>query len=297
MAMSPTAQSQKVTSTDAMLLLMTTIWAVNFSVTKYATAAFEPRAFAGLRVGLAAVVLVVVALLARAPLPPMRDLLTLLAIGVIGHGVYQLLFIEGLARTRAGNAALIVAASPAFIAAASRWRGIERVRRRALAGIAFSVLGVAAIVLGSVTSPAGQTSFVGTLLVFTGVLCWTTFTIALHPYMAGTHALTLSAVTIVGGAIPLLAASAPALTRTEWATIPAAIWPAVLYSSVFAMVIAYLFWYRGVRVLGPTRTAVYANVQPIVALIVAWIALGETPTLWQGLGTATIITGVFFTRS
>src|SRR5918999_196115 len=150
--MSPTGQSQKFTSTDAMLLLMTSIWAVNFSVTKYATAAFEPRAFAGLRVGLSALVLVLLALLARAPLPPVRDLFTLLAVGVIGHGVYQLLFIEGMARTRAGNAALIIAATPAFIAAASRWRGIERVRRRSLAGIAFSVIGVAAIVLGSATS-------------------------------------------------------------------------------------------------------------------------------------------------
>jgi drug/metabolite transporter (DMT)-like permease len=295
--MSPTGQSQQFTSTDAMLLLMTSIWAVNFSVTKYASAAFEPRAFAGLRVGLSAFVLVSLALLARAPLPPLRDLLTLLAVGVIGHGVYQLLFIEGLARTRAGNAALIIAATPAFIAAASRWRGIERVRRRSLAGIAFSVVGVAAIVLGSATSRSGQTSVAGTLLVFAGVLCWTAFTISLYPFTAGTHPLTLAAVTIVGGVFPLLVATAPALARTEWSAVPAAVWPAVFYSSVFAMVIAYLFWYRGVRVLGPTRTAVYANVQPIIALVVAWITLGETPTMWQGLGTATIITGVFFTRS
>jgi drug/metabolite transporter (DMT)-like permease len=152
-------------------------------------------------------------------------------------------------------------------------------------------------VLGSATSRFGQTSLFGTLLVFTGVLCWTVFTISLYPFTTAIHPLTLAAVTILGGVIALLVATAPALARTDWSAIPDAIWPAVFYSSVFAMVIAYLFWYRGVRVLGPTRTAVYANVQPIIALIVAWITLGETPTLWQGLGTATIITGVFFTRS
>jgi drug/metabolite transporter (DMT)-like permease len=50
-------------------------------------------------------------------------------------------------------------------------------------------------------------------------------------------------------------------------------------------------------VLGPTRTAVYANLQPIVALLVAWPLLNETPTIFQGLGAATIIAGVFLTRT
>ena len=60
---------------------------------------------------------------------------------------------------------------------------------------------------------------------------------------------------------------------------------------------AYFFWYRGLRVLGPTRTAVYSNLQPIVALLVAWAFLNETPTIFQGVGAATIIAGVFLTRA
>jgi len=40
---------------------------------------------------------------------------------------------------------------------------------------------------------------------------------------------------------------------------------ALFYSSVISMGVAYIFWYRGLRVLGPTRTAVYSNLQPIVA--------------------------------
>jgi drug/metabolite transporter (DMT)-like permease len=51
------------------------------------------------------------------------------------------------------------------------------------------------------------------------------------------------------------------------------------------------------RVLGPTRTAVYANLQPIIALAVAWAFLGEIPTIFQGVGAATIVAGVFLTRA
>ena len=63
-------------------------------------------------------------------------------------------------------------------------------------------------------------------------------------------------------------------------------WGAVGYSGVGAIGLAYLFWYRGVHEIGPTRTAMYSNLQPIVAVLVAWVALGEIPTVAQGLGAA-----------
>jgi drug/metabolite transporter (DMT)-like permease len=102
---------------------------------------------------------------------------------------------------------------------------------------------------------------------------------------------------MVGGAIPLLLASAPSLITTDWAAVRLSGWLALLYASVVSMGIAYLFWYRGLRVLGPTRTAVYSNLQPIIALIVAWVFLNETPTAFQGVGAATIVAGVFLTRT
>jgi drug/metabolite transporter (DMT)-like permease len=276
--------------------MMTTIWAVNFSITKYASSVFEPRAFAGLRVTLAALVLIAVLLVTRAKLPPKADLLKLLGIGVLGHGVYQVLFIEGLSRTRAGNAALIIAATPAVIALAGRYSRIEHLRRRTLVGVVLSFLGVAAIVVGSATSAIGNSSLVGTLLICLCVLIWTVFTLALQPYAVTLNPVVLATATLVGGTIPLLIFSGPALARTAWEAIPSKVWPAIFYSSVMAMVVAYLFWYRGVREIGPTRTALYANIQPIIALIVAWLTLGEVPTVLQWIGAGTIVSGVFASR-
>ena len=83
----------------------------------------------------------------------------------------------------------------------------------------------------------------------------------------------------------------------RWSTLPALGWLAILYSGIFALVIAYLFWYRGVRVIGPTRTAMYSNVQPIIAVIFAWAVLKETPTVWQGIGMACIMSGLLLTRT
>ncbi|HEX9382697.1 MAG TPA: DMT family transporter [Gemmatimonadaceae bacterium] len=283
--------------TDVLLFAMAMIWGVNFVVVKYATHIFNPVAFTGLRVGTAATFLVAFAYARGGFTLSRHDVVRLLFLGVIGNGLYQLFFVHGVARTRAGNASLIVGAAPAFIALVARARGLERVKRMTFAGIALSVIGVALVIAGSATSSNGETTLLGSVLVFLGVLCWTAYTIMLQPYTKRIDVVQLAAVTMVGGAVPLLVASMPALVATDWSSVGTDGWLALLYSSVISMGVAYFFWYRGLRVLGPTRTAVYSNLQPIVALVAAWAFLGEIPTIFQGVGAVTIIAGVFLTRS
>lgn len=283
--------------TDLMLLAMATIWAINFTVVKYAITMISPMAFTGLRVGICAALLIAIALSQRKPLPPTRDILVIVLLGVIGNGLYQLLFIEGVSRTRAGNAALIVAAAPGFIAVASRLRGIERSGKRVLSGIALSIVGVGFVVLGSTTLPERDSTLLGSLLVFSGVLCWTAYTVGLQPFAKRMDPVQLGAIAMVGGVLPLIVTTTPAILRMDWALVTIGGWAAIFYASVLSMVVGYLFWYRGLKVLGPTRTASYSNLQPVIALTVAWIFLKEVPTPWQLVGVATIMSGVVLTRS
>src|SRR5665213_827690 len=266
-------------TTDVLLLLMATIWGVNYSVVKYAGHAFGDLAFTWMRVLFATIVLLVAVLLQRKALPRRSDVLRLLALGVIGNGLYQLLFVFGVGRTRVGSAALILAAAPAFIALLGVARGTDHVSRRGWSGIVLSITGVGVVMLGSTTGGAVQgASMLGVLLVFIGVVCWSFYTVGLQSLTHRVDAVQLSALTMVGGMIPLAFARPQAM------------------SSVISMGIAYLFWYRGIRVLGPTRTSVYGNLQPIVAILTGWVALGEVPTIWQMAGTVAIIGGIFLTR-
>jgi drug/metabolite transporter (DMT)-like permease len=291
-----------VSLTDLMLLGMSAIWGVNFSVVKFGTRALAPLAFNGIRVALAAVALAILAVGVRSRVPiRRRDAFALLGLGVMGNGLYQILFIEGIARTRAGNVALVMAAGPAFVALIGRALGVERVSRRGWAGIALSLAGIALITV-SADAPSraapgvGAATVAGNLLVLAGSLCWSLFTVLLKPYTNRVDTLRVGAFTMAGGAVPLILFALPALAAADWRHVPPAAWGAVLYSGLGALVVAYLFWYRGVRVLGPTRTAMYANVQPVIALLVAWGLLHEVPTLWQWAGTAIIVAGVLMTR-
>jgi len=292
-------------ATDLSLLLMALIWGVNYTSVKYGTGLVAPLAFNGVRVTLAAVSLVVVAQVARAWFgieregwPARRDALALFLLGTLGNGVYQILFVEGIARTRAGDAALLISASPAFIAIIGRLRGSERVSRRGVVGIALSILGMGLVVAGTADTGASRSAtLLGDSLLLISSLCWSLYTVYLQPYTHRIGGIHLSAVTMIGGMVPLLVAAAPSMITTDWGALPLLAWGSVAYSGLFALVIAYLFWYHGVRVLGPTRTAMYSNLQPVFALAVAWLVLGEGITGWEVAGAASIITGLLLTRS
>ncbi len=281
--------------TDAGLVLMALIWGVNFSVVKFGTSLIEPLAYNGLRLVLAAVLLSAIMVAGRSPLPSRATILALLGLGVLGNGVYQYFFIEGIALTRASDAALVVAASPAFIAIIGQLRGVERVTRRGVVGIALSIAGIGLVVFAT-SQGEGQASLAGDLLVLVGSLAWAIYTVLLKPYTESVSGVQLSAFTMIGGAVPMLVVAGPAIARTTWTAVPVAGWAAVLYSAVGALVIAYFFWYRGVRVIGPTRSAMYSNLQPIIAVLVAWMFLGESPTAWQGVGAGCIMAGLLLTR-
>lgn len=282
--------------TELSLVLMALIWGVNFSIVKFGTTLVDPLAYNGLRVMLAAVVLMTIVLLGRTSLPPRRVVLALFSLGVLGNGVYQFLFIEGISRTRASDAALVIAATPAFIAIIGRIQGVERASVRRMIGILLSIAGIALVVLSTTQATDGRSSLLGDFLVLTGSLAWAIYTVLLKPYTHHVPGLQVSAFTMLGGAVPLMFIALPAIVHASWRTVPVIGWGALLYSGIFALVIAYLFWYHGLRVIGPTRTAMFSNVQPIVAVIVAWIMLNETPTVWQGMGTACIMTGLLLTR-
>lgn len=284
--------------TDVMLLGMALLWGINFSVAKIGTRVLDPLAFTGIRVAIAALCLLAIAVSQRQPWPERRVLLTLFCIGLLGNGVYQVFFIEGLARTRAGTAALVLAAGPAFVALIGKIRGVERIQTRGWIGIALQMGGMLCVVAGSAAGVTGEgDTLLGNSLILAGGLCWAFFTVLLQPYTARVHALHLSAITLGAGSVFLLMVGGPAILRADWLAVPARGWFAILYGSFGALVIAYLLWYRGLKVLGPTRTAMYINLQPLIALAVAWMTLHETPTPWQGLGAASIMTGLILART
>jgi drug/metabolite transporter (DMT)-like permease len=281
---------------DVLLFLMALIWAVNYSVLKYGTQIVAPLAYNGARIPVAALFQLVLVRAMRVERITWKDARTLILLGMLGNGLYQLLFIVGVARTRVATTVLILASGPALVAVLGWLRSNERLTRRAWAGIALQLAGVACVVLGTAGSREGTDSLVGGLLVLGGAISWAYFSVLVKPLSERLPALQIGAYTMVGGALVTVTAAVPGFADVPWGALPWGVYGALLYSSVGALVIAYLIWYRGVRTIGPVRTSMYSNLQPVLAMAVAWLVLSEMPSVPQVAGAAAIMGGLVVAR-
>ena len=293
----PSAMRARATLTDGLLVAMALIWGVNASVMKLAVTEMPPLVFNAARLGLASIALVAMALAVRRTRLTRRDVGVLLVLGVLGTGLYQFFMIEGLARTRAGTTALILSSGPAFVALFGRVPGVERITRRGMLGIGLSMVGIAFVALTQPEALTRRETLLGSALVLVGCICWSLFAVLIKPYANRLDGRVLTAITIVGGTLPLSLIALPAVDEVAWDQLSLATWGAIVYAGLASMVIAYLFWNRGVRLLGPTRTAAFGNLQPIFALTAARVMLGEKPGAWQLVGAVGIIAGVLLTRT
>ena len=289
------------TGTDGLLMLMTLIWGVNYIVIKAIFAQLSPLAFNAVRFPVAVAAVAAFAWAAKTRLPPRSALPRLALLGVVGNTCYQWCYIEGMARTRAGNAALIMAAVPVLTGVASHMLGHERLRWRDVWGLSLSTAGLAVLILGSgeqVRFGGDWSAVGGDLLMLLAVIFWTAYTIGAKSLVDELGPTVTTAWTMGLGAIPLLLLCIPSALAQPWHQVTPAAWVGtIVFSSLGSLVLAYLIWYRGVSRLGSTRTAFYSNVTPIVTLLTAWPLLHEVPTGWQIGGAAGIFAALGLIRS
>lgn len=285
----------RVSALDLGLLLMVVIWGANFSVIKYALREFSPVTFNALRLILASAVFLIAIATRNASRGLSRDdWIRIAALGVIGHFLYQLLFLAGLARTTASNGALIFGATPIAVAILSSLAGHERVRRAHWIGAALSVVGIYAIVGGRATLSGGTVA--GDALVFSGMLCWSIYSVVSQPLLKRHSPLVVTGHSLAIGAALYVLVALPSFRTTNWSAISTTSWVLMALSSLLALAFAYMVWYTAVQRIGSARTAIYSNLTPIVAMIVAAVWLGEPIGARQIVGAATILGGVFVTR-
>lgn len=277
------------------LLLVAVVWGMNFVVVKWALEVFEPLGFNAVRHVVASAFLVAV-LAARGGirLPRREDLPRVVSLGVVGHLLYQMIFVLGLQRTRAGNASLMLALVPIFMLVFVGVRG-ER-NTAAWLGAIVSLAGVG-LVSGTSLRMEGTGTLFGDFMLFCGAGIWAIYTIGAQPLIDRYGPLPPTAWSLWVGSIGLLVSGIPSLLRQDWAIVDAAAWGGVLFSSIFSIGIAYLLWYRGVQILGGPRTAIFANLSPLVALSAGAIMLGEQLTPWSVLGAMMVIGGVLLVRA
>ena len=281
------------------LLLIVGLWGSFPATGKLALVDFPPTFLTLVRVVLASVFLCV--MLFRAGEREMREitptaLRVFLVLAVTGiWGSTQLSYL-GYYYTTAANAVVLQAATPVMVALGARAFLGERLRRVQQAGVLVSTLGVLLVVTeGRLAALRLQELRAGDFITLAGLVGWTAYTVygkrvltSYSPLLATTGAYVLATVLLIPTAV-LAAPLFPAPRITS-----AVAWTVVVYQAVLGAV-AHIWWYRAMDVVGPSRAAIFMNLQPLVGLALAAVLLGEEIGGWQIAGVGCVLAGVALT--
>jgi drug/metabolite transporter (DMT)-like permease len=275
---------------------MTAAFGLSFVATKYALRGFEPMLVAVLRFTLAGGLLWTIwRLRAGRERVTRHELARLAALGFVSLTLYFAFETNGIARTSASKAALIIATIPIFVAVLAAVVLGERAGPRRWAGIAVSFAGVAALVL--LGGGEGGGSLTGDLLVLAAAL-----TAAVYNLMARSLLLTRSALYVTAfqnlfGALFMLpiAALEAILVGVREPTGEAGL--GVLYLAIFSSTLAYLLLNYAFRFLEASLVAVFVNLTPVVGVAAAYVLLGERFTAGQAAAALVVMAGVWLANT
>lgn len=276
------------------LLVVALCWGAAFVAGRIAALEIPPAMGALLRFVIATAALVAAAVVVERGLPRLtaRQWLGAGLMGVTGVAIFNLCFMYGLARAPASRGALIMALNPALTLLGAMLFLGERATRDKVAGIAIALAGV--VVVLSHGNPAdlfrGSVG-VGDVILLGCPVSWAAYSLIGRHALPGLSALAVTTYAALVGtgvlALFTLATGAFALPAAS----PRA-WGAVAFLGLFGTALAFLLFYRGVRAIGPARSAVFINLVPVVAVLLGVLLLGETLEASMIVGGVLVVAGV-----
>lgn len=228
-----------------------------------------------------------------------NQLLVLLALAFFGIFSYNVFFFSGLHHIEASRASLIVAITPAIMALASFLILKERLSFMRILGIAFCLAGAGVVITSgksNIFDNSGAQTLWGDLLMLGCVVSWVIYSVfskklahAIGPLHTVTYSILLGASMLIGATIAMGHLKISSLASLTPSSITV-----LLYLGILGSALAYIWYYDAIQKIGATRSGAFIALNPLTAVLLGSLILGESLTLPACMGGALVIAGICF---
>jgi drug/metabolite transporter (DMT)-like permease len=281
------------------LIAVAIIWGGTFVAGRFLAADIAPLLLASLRFLIASLTLGAFLWFTDTPLvkPSIRQGLQLVFLAFFGIFLYNICFFYGLHYISASRASLIVALNPAAIALGSYALGKERLGVHSVLGILLCISGAGLVIISGNTSvlTGAANAWVGDGLILGCVLSWVLFSIssrglsaALGPLHTVSYAIWLGSLMLSVAALSLSPSALGAMFRLSAPQLLS-----LLYLGALGSAVAYIWYYDAIQQIGPTRSGAFIALNPLTAVLLGWLLLGERLTPLIGLGGLLVMLGLY----
>ena len=272
-----------------------------------ATVLFWASAFAGIRAGLdaygpgqialfrffvASAVLGVFALIRRMPLPERRDLPAVFLAGFLAFTLYHVALNYGEITVGAGSASVLINTAPIFTALLAVAFLGERLRVLGWIGMAVSFFGAALISIGE---SEGFGLAPRAFLILVAALSSSIYFVIQKPYLEKYGAIAFTTYAVWAGSLLSLLFLPGLISQIPAA--PARTTLSMVYLGVFPTAIAYVTYAYAFSRMPASRAVSFLYLIPVMAYLIAWVWLGELPTVLSVVGGCVTLCGVLIVNT
>ena len=199
--------------------------------------------------------------------PRGRDLAGLVLLGALGYTAQSFCFFSALNHLTVGLAVLLLYLHPALVLLAGAALGRQRLTPRKAALAAASFAGILLTVRGDLAgTPVGLAFGIGAALIYTNYI------------LVGEHLTprtgVIPAATVIVLSAAVMFSSAALVEGVRWPGTTGG-WLAVAGIAVFGTALAIVTFFAGVQRIGAGDAATLSTLEPVVALVLAFVFLGE----------------------
>jgi drug/metabolite transporter (DMT)-like permease len=279
---------------------MILIWAFNYIFGKVALRNMDGLTLASFRLVLAGMLILPVYFV-RVRITglqanfPRRDWAALLGLSIFGVVVNQGGFTMGLSFTSVGHSSIVVGTVPVVVLLLAWGVGLETLNAVRLLGLGISFTGIVVLTSERAAHPTGR-PLAGDLCTLVGVIGFAVYTVWGKKIAAQYDAIAMNTFNQCAAGVIMLPVAIRQATRLDWARVTWQGWFGVFYMAVMSSIVGYVIFYWALRHMPASRLAAFSYLQPVMAIALAALLVGERITPHVVAGGALVLLGVYLTE-